>query len=46
MQRTARIWGDIWHVDGLAMALRDEAFRLRHPEDFTHVDWLYGDHVA
>jgi salicylate hydroxylase len=46
VQRTARIWGDIWHVDGLAMALRDEAFRLRHPEDFTHVDWLYGDHVA
>lgn len=42
VQRTARVWGDIWHVDGLAMALRDEAFRLRAVEDYRHVDWLYG----
>jgi salicylate hydroxylase len=42
VQRTARTWGDIWHVDGLAMALRDEAFRLRAVEDYRHVDWLYG----
>jgi 2-polyprenyl-6-methoxyphenol hydroxylase-like FAD-dependent oxidoreductase len=46
VQRTARVWGDIWHVDGLAMALRDEAFRLRHPEDFSHIDWLYGNQAA
>jgi salicylate hydroxylase len=46
VQRTARVWGDIWHVDGLAMALRDEAFRLRHREDFSRIDWLYGDQVA
>jgi hypothetical protein len=43
VQRTARTWGEIWHVDGLAMALRDEAFRLRAPDDLSRVDWLYGD---
>ena len=43
VQRTARTWGDIWHVDGLAMALRDEAFRLRATDDLRRVDWLWGD---
>jgi salicylate hydroxylase len=42
VQRTARVWGDIWHVDGVSMALRDEAFRLRAVDDYRHVDWLYG----
>lgn len=42
VQSTARVWGEIWHVDGLAATLRDEAFRLREPSDFRHVDWLYG----
>ncbi|MDQ2814187.1 MAG: FAD-dependent oxidoreductase [Actinomycetota bacterium] len=42
VQRTARAWGDIWHVEGLAMALRDEAFRLRAGDDYRHVDWLYA----
>jgi salicylate hydroxylase len=46
VQRTARTWGEIWHVDGLAMALRDESFRLRAEDDFSRVDWLYGDSVA
>jgi 3-hydroxybenzoate 6-monooxygenase len=46
VQRTARVWGEIWHVDGLAMALRDEAFRLRAPDDFSRIDWLYADSVA
>jgi 2-polyprenyl-6-methoxyphenol hydroxylase-like FAD-dependent oxidoreductase len=46
VQRTARTWGEIWHVDGLAMALRDEAFRLRAPDDFRRIDWLYADSVA
>jgi salicylate hydroxylase len=43
VQRTARVWGDIWHVDGLAMALRDEAFRLRASDDFSRIDWLWGE---
>jgi 3-hydroxybenzoate 6-monooxygenase len=46
VQRTARTWGEIWHVDGLAMALRDEAFRLRAEDDLSRVDWLYADSVA
>ena len=46
VQRTARVWGEIWHVDGLAMALRDEAFRLRAADDFSRVDWLWGDPLA
>jgi 3-hydroxybenzoate 6-monooxygenase len=46
VQRTARTWGDVWHVDGLAMLLRDEAFRLRAEDDFGRVDWLWADRVA
>jgi 3-hydroxybenzoate 6-monooxygenase len=46
VQRTARTWGEIWHVDGLAMALRDEAFRLRATDDFRRVDWLWGESVT
>jgi 3-hydroxybenzoate 6-monooxygenase len=46
VQRNARIWGEIWHVDGLAMALRDEAFRLRAEDDFRRIDWLYADSLA
>lgn len=42
VQRTARVWRDSWHVDGLSMALRDESFRLRPIHDFRHIDWLYG----
>ena len=42
VQRTARTWGDIWHVDGVARQLRNELFADRRPDDFKHVDWLYG----
>jgi 3-hydroxybenzoate 6-monooxygenase len=46
VQRTARTWGEIWHVHGVAMALRDEAFRLRAEDDFSRIDWLYQDSAA
>jgi 3-hydroxybenzoate 6-monooxygenase len=42
VQRTARIWGDIWHVDGLARGLRNALFRDRDPSDYRYIDWLYG----
>jgi salicylate hydroxylase len=42
VQRTARTWGQIWHVDGVAKLLRDEVFRQRGERDHTHVEWLYG----
>ncbi|MGE5290804.1 MAG: FAD-dependent monooxygenase [Micromonosporaceae bacterium] len=41
IQRAARVWGDIWHVDGLAKLLRDELLRQRQPDDHRHVTWLY-----
>jgi 2-polyprenyl-6-methoxyphenol hydroxylase-like FAD-dependent oxidoreductase len=42
VQSTARVWGDIWHVDGLARSLRNELLRDRDPADHKHLDWLYG----
>ncbi|MBV9379588.1 MAG: FAD-dependent monooxygenase [Streptosporangiaceae bacterium] len=43
VQRAARIWGDIWHVDGLARMLRNELFRQRRPDDHRHIEWFYGE---
>jgi salicylate hydroxylase len=42
VQTTARVWGEIWHVDGLARILRNALFRDREPGDYKHIDWLYG----
>lgn len=42
VQTTARLWGDIWHVDGVARVLRNELFRTRDMASHTYVDWLYG----
>ena len=41
VQRTARTWGDIWHVGGVAALLRDELFRRRPADDYSYTDWLY-----
>ena len=46
VERTARTWGEVWHVDGVAMALRDETFRLRAEDDFSRIDWFYQDSAA
>ena len=42
VQTAARVWGDIWHVDGVAKLLRDEMMLDRDPDDHRHIDWLYG----
>ncbi|MGP4104974.1 3-hydroxybenzoate 6-hydroxylase, partial [Nonomuraea sp. KM90] len=42
VQDTARIWGDMWHLDGVGRLLRNELFRVRDPRDYTYVDWLYA----
>ncbi len=42
VQTSARVWGDIWHVDGVAKLMRDELLLDRAPDDHRHVDWLYG----
>jgi salicylate hydroxylase len=42
VQRTARFWGDTWHIEGVGAVLRDELFS-RHPaDDYRYTDWLYG----
>ena len=43
VQRTARTWGEIWHVDGVAKLLRDELLRTRDVADHRHVTWLFGE---
>ncbi|MFI6585974.1 FAD-dependent monooxygenase [Embleya sp. NPDC050493] len=42
VQRTARAWGELWHLDGLARAQRNAILRERDTHDYTFVDWLYG----
>ena len=42
VQRTARTWGEIWHLDGVAKQLRDYLLTERLPEDHRHIEWLYG----
>jgi 2-polyprenyl-6-methoxyphenol hydroxylase-like FAD-dependent oxidoreductase len=42
VQQTARLWGDIWHVDGVSRLMRNELFRAREDTDFSRADWLYG----
>jgi salicylate hydroxylase len=42
VQTTARVWGDIWHVDGIARLLRNALFTDRDVADHKYVDWLYG----
>jgi 2-polyprenyl-6-methoxyphenol hydroxylase-like FAD-dependent oxidoreductase len=42
VQQTARLWGDMWHVDGVGRLMRNELFRARADTDFSRADWLYG----
>ncbi|MCW2695088.1 MAG: hypothetical protein JWR62_173 [Modestobacter sp.] len=42
VQSTARIWGEIWHVDGLTRLLRNELLRVLPTDHARHLDWLYG----
>ncbi len=46
VQRAARTWGEIWHVDGVAKLLRDELLLDRDVADHKHVTWLYEDPAA
>jgi len=42
IQRSARIWGQIWHDDGPVIPLlRDRILTRRAPDDYTELDWLY-----
>jgi 2-polyprenyl-6-methoxyphenol hydroxylase-like FAD-dependent oxidoreductase len=46
-QAVARPWGELWHTrDATLLALRNRVFRLRRPDDYTDLDWLYQDPAA
>ena len=42
VQQTARTWGEIWHVGGVAKLIRDELLLTRDVADHRHVSWLFG----
>jgi 3-hydroxybenzoate 6-monooxygenase len=39
---TARAWGELWHLDGLARRQRNAVLRGRDTHDYTYTDWIYG----
>ena len=39
---TARVWGELWHLDGLARLQRNKVLRERDTYDYAYTDWLYG----
>nr|WP_255429849.1 FAD-dependent oxidoreductase [Streptomonospora sp. PA3] len=38
---TARAWGDLWHLDGLARRQRNAILRARETTDHSFTDWVY-----
>jgi 2-polyprenyl-6-methoxyphenol hydroxylase-like FAD-dependent oxidoreductase len=42
VQRTARLFGDIIHSDGIGAMLRNVLLAQRAPDDYTYTDWFYG----
>lgn len=42
VQRTARLWGESWHVTGIARLLRNMLFQDPRPSHYMYTDWLYG----
>lgn len=46
VQRTARVWGESWHVDGIARVLRNMVFSGRDTSDYRYTDWLYAHDIS
>jgi 2-polyprenyl-6-methoxyphenol hydroxylase-like FAD-dependent oxidoreductase len=46
VQRKARVWGDLWHADGLLESLRDVYLRDRDPADQRFVAPIYSQPPA
>lgn len=42
VQRTAREFGELLHVGGIAAGIRREFLHGRRSDDYTHLDWLYA----
>jgi 3-hydroxybenzoate 6-monooxygenase len=45
VQRTARVWGESWHVSGVGRVLRNLLFKSRGDGNYQYSDWLYGQEV-
>jgi 3-hydroxybenzoate 6-monooxygenase len=46
-QRLARPWGASWHTsDPTVIAYRDRYLRVRRPDDYSDVEWLYDDAIS
>jgi salicylate hydroxylase len=39
---TARAWGELWHLDGVARLQRNALLRARDTYDYSFIDWIYG----
>lgn len=37
-----RMWGELWHLDGVGRIARNELFRTRDASDYKYTDWLWG----
>lgn len=42
VQTMARLFGDVKHVHGIAISLRNALLAKRTPDDFDYFEWLYG----
>ena len=42
VQRTARFFGELKHLDGVGRAVRNALLQKRSPDDFEYFDFLYG----
>lgn len=43
IQTTSRLWGEMWHVDGIARHVRNETFRQAERSGWFHyADWLWN----
>jgi salicylate hydroxylase len=41
VQSSARVWGELWHCDGLARGLRNVLLTDRRLDDYRYIDRLY-----
>ena len=39
---TARVWGELWHVEGLKRLQRNAILRARDAYDYGFMDWIFG----
>jgi 2-polyprenyl-6-methoxyphenol hydroxylase-like FAD-dependent oxidoreductase len=46
VQRAARLFGELMHLDGVARAIRNELLHQRAAGDFKYCEFLYGYHEA